>query len=128
MAQLAVEDLSRVLADVAGSKLEGVRLVYDGASLSASSPDRPHAVLSRAACRGPATGPWELTAYRASLPAVRAWLQFLEADQGIDVSPFWGGSEVLVVFTAGEAYQAFPVLECPSAPWPPAQAAARRSR
>jgi hypothetical protein len=128
MAQLAVEDLSRILADVAGLKLEGVRLVYDGAWLSVSSPDRPHAVLSQAECHGPATGPWELTAYRACLPAVRAWLRLLEVDQRIDVSPFWGGPEVLVVFTAGQAYQAFPVLECPSAPGPPAQDAGRRSR
>ncbi|MDX3694895.1 hypothetical protein PV726_32080 [Streptomyces europaeiscabiei] len=128
MVQLAVEDLSRILADAAGDKHEGVRLVYDGASLCVSSPDRPHAVLSQAECRGPATGPWELTAYRASLPAVRAWLQLLEVDERIDVSPLWGGPEVLVVFTAGQSYQAFPVLECPSASGPPVRAAADRSR
>ncbi|MGW1290198.1 hypothetical protein ACWD4N_43000 [Streptomyces sp. NPDC002586] len=124
MAQLTVDDLRRILDRIVGRKDEGVRLVYDGASLAARSPDPPFEVIFEAECHGWTTAPWELTAYRASIPAVQAWLSLMDAEQLIDVTPIWGGPEVLVVFTAGQVFHAFPVLECPSASSPPAGAAA----
>jgi hypothetical protein len=128
MAQVTIADLLRVIAAVPewrerGSN--GVRLVYDGSCLVLSTFDRPDEVLARADTRGHATEAWELTMYATSLPGVRIWLSSLDGQQLVDVSPFWAGTPVLVVFTTTGGHMAFPVIDCPSAPAPPGTADVR---
>jgi hypothetical protein len=118
MAQVTIADLLRVIAAVPGWRergSNGVRLVYDGSSLALSTIDRPDDVLARAETRGHATRAWELTMYATSLPGVRIWLTSLDGDQLVDVSPFWAGTPILVVFTANGGQMAFPIIDCPTA-------------
>ncbi|GAA2523367.1 hypothetical protein [Streptomyces longisporus] len=127
MAQVMIADLLRVIAAVPGWRergSNGVRLAYDGSCLVMSTVDRPEEVLARADSRGHATAAWELTMYATSLPGVRVWLSSLDGEQLVDVSPFWAGTPVLVVFTATGGHMAFPVIDCPSAEVRPAPGAA----
>ncbi|MFG2631214.1 hypothetical protein [Streptomyces sp. NPDC048473] len=91
-------------------------MLYDGAAMAVSTVGDPADAITSAGTRGHPTAAWELTAHSASLSTVRAWLRFMEGDPLIDVSPFWGGDPVCVVFTAAEGSMAFPVLTCPPAP------------
>ncbi|MFF7764229.1 hypothetical protein [Streptomyces griseorubiginosus] len=118
MAQVTIADLLRVIATVPGWRergSNGVRLVYDGRCLALSTIDRPDDVLVRVDTRGYTTAAWELTMYATSLPGVRFWLSSLDREQLVEVSPFWAGAPVLVVFTTGGGQMAFPVIDCPTA-------------
>ncbi|MFD4878572.1 hypothetical protein ACFWOB_35105 [Streptomyces sp. NPDC058420] len=65
--------------------------MYDGTALHLSSADHPDTVIARASTCGFTTGPWEVTAYRASITSVEVWLRINPeyGDHLIDVSPFW---------------------------------------
>lgn len=122
MAQLRIRDLHELLRQAPRCRdleEDGIRFVYDGTALAMSTADAPDTVIARAGTCGFATGPWELTAYRASITSTEVWLRILITEHGddlIDVSPFWARRPAEITFTAGGHTAAFPLIACPSAP------------
>ncbi|WP_406378569.1 hypothetical protein [Streptomyces sp. NBC_01618] len=104
MAQITRTDLYRLLDSAPRRRADapdGIRMLYDGAAMAVSTVGGPADAVTSAGTRH-ATAAWELMAHSASLSTVRAWLRLMEGDPLIDVSPFWGGDPVCVVFTAAE--------------------------
>lgn len=127
LAQLAARDLDRLLdPGEAGREAlrAGVRIVYDGDTLTMRGASAPDTVLATADSTAQHLGDyntgWEVTAHLASVDTVRAWTRMLESEgydeQQVGLSPFWGGGDLSIVFTSGGQQMAFPVIECPTAP------------
>ncbi|WP_043686614.1 hypothetical protein [Streptomyces xylophagus] len=121
MAQLKIRDLYGLLRQAPRRqdlKQDGIRLVYDGTALHLSTADHPDTVIARADTCGFTTGPWDVTAYRASITSVVVWLRINPeyGDHLIDVSPFWPTRPAAIAFTAGGHTETFPVIACPTAP------------
>ncbi|MGW2613032.1 hypothetical protein ACWC4A_53640 [Streptomyces mirabilis] len=120
MAQLTIRDLYDLLSQAPRRRdleQDGIRLVYDGKAIHLSTADQPDTVIAAARTCGFVTGSWDVTAYRASVVTVMAWLRMLDSEDLIDVSPFWASAPVLIALTpAGGQTGAFPVIACPSAP------------
>lgn len=120
MAQLAARDLYELLH--AGPAWrdrvkDGVRLVYNGTTITLATADAPDTVIAQETSTGRPIGPWELTAHSASIQTMCAWLRSVDPGMQVGISPFWGpGGPVQVVFTSAAGQMCFPVIDCPSAP------------
>ncbi|MFD8725622.1 hypothetical protein ACFV2H_48725 [Streptomyces sp. NPDC059629] len=118
MAQLKIRDLYGLLRRAPMRRdlaQDGIRLVYDGQTFHLSTADEPDTVLATAPVTGFTTGPWEVTAYSASLASVTAWMRMLDGEDLIDVCPFWA-SEAVLAFATGGQVETWPLLACPTAP------------
>ncbi|MER5908550.1 hypothetical protein ABT150_52730 [Streptomyces mirabilis] len=121
MAQMRIRDLYSLLSQAPRRRdleQDGIRLVYDGTAVHMSTADHPDAVIARATTCGFVTGPWEVTAYTASLASVRAWMRMrmLDGEDLIDLTPVWASAPVVLAFAAGGQVGAWPVIACPTAP------------
>ncbi|MGW4784908.1 hypothetical protein [Streptomyces sp. NPDC004230] len=119
MAQLKIRDLYALLSQAPRRRdlaQDGIRLVYDGAAIQLSTADAPGTVIARASTCGFVTGPWDATAYTASLATMMAWMRMLDSEDLIDVCPFWANAPVVLAFATGGQVGAFPVIACPTAP------------
>lgn len=116
MTNLAVRNLIELL-DALPRRCEGARLLCDGVSLELwAHPDPGSRAASTEVC-GPFLGTWDMTAYRASVQTIRAWLRMCDADAVVDISPFWfDRSNPQIVITGGGQQFAFPLIACPSMP------------
>ncbi|MDW4910443.1 hypothetical protein RB628_35230 [Streptomyces sp. ADMS] len=90
--------------------------MYDGTAVHLSTADHPDTAIATASTCGYATGGWEVTAYSASLDAVKVWMRMLDGDGLIDVAPCWASAPVVIAFATGGQIGAFLVIACPTAP------------
>ncbi|WP_329359973.1 hypothetical protein [Streptomyces sp. NBC_01483] len=119
MAQMRIGDLYGLLSRAPRRRdleQDGIRLVYDGTAVHLSTADDPGAVIAWASTCGFVTGPWEVTAYSASLASVRAWMRMLDREDLIDLTPVWASTPVVLAFATGGQVGAWPVIACPTAP------------
>ncbi|MEU9397957.1 hypothetical protein AB0D86_49330 [Streptomyces sp. NPDC048324] len=65
---------------------------------------------------GFATGPWDVTAYSASLDTVKAWMRMLDDEDLIDVCPVWASAPAVLAFATGGQVGVWPLIACPTAP------------
>ncbi|MBK3645699.1 hypothetical protein PV332_14400 [Streptomyces scabiei] len=119
MAQLKIRDLYNLLSQAPRRRdleQDGIRLVYDGTAVNLSTADAPGTVIGRASTCGFVTGSWDVTAHKASLDTVMAWMRMLDGEDLIDVAPFWASAPVVLAFATGGQVGAWPVIACPTAP------------
>lgn len=116
MAILTVRELYDLLDELPRGR-DGVRMVYDGESLTLTDMTRHGAVLAEMRVGGVPEATWDLTAFSASLATVRAWLRMQQDDrQKVGISPYWYKGDHRVVFTGCGQQLAFPVIDLPTAP------------